>query len=1012
MRIFPVIPPWKPRSGIVLDLISGTLLAVLPWATLASGQSYEWTTVAGSTGGVGFRDGPAGTAMFKRPLAIATDAAGNVYLSDTGNHTIRRIAPDGMISTVAGKGGVPGQLDGPGDQARFNQPGGIALADDGSLLIADTGNHTIRKISPGGMVTTVAGEAGVSGHGDGSGTTARFSSPTALTLAPGGLLFVADTANHLIRRITPAGAVSTFAGQAGTPGAADGAPGVAHFNSPKGLAAAADGTLYVADTDNCLIRTIAPDGRVGTLAGQALAFDHVDGIGTEASFYDPEGIVVDSARNVYVTDPSYGTIRKISASDAMVTTVAGDITAANPGRIDGIGTATLFNEPHGMAIATDGSLLVADTGNHALRRVTTGGVVTTFVVNPPRRSGAVDATGTNARFRIPFGLTVDGNGVLFIADTGNYTIRQISPAGDVTTFVGTAGLSGSADATGAAARFMSPRAVAIGPGGVAYVADFGSNNDGKVRKVTPARAVTTLAGNPGTLPPAEAFYYLTGLTVDPSGNVFVSDFTSLRKITPAGVSSLFAGQNRIVTEVPGGGTMIGWRYSGPADGTGNSAYFNHPSAVAIDADRNLFVTEYGGCIIRKVTPTGQATTVAGTLDNTRAIPGFADGTGAAARFRNPRGIAVDAHGTVYITDSGNHVIRKLSPAGVVTTIGGLPGYAGCGEGTGDRALFNQPYGITVDASGTLYVADTANDRIVKGVATLQPDLVVADSAGNHFAAGSPALDFGHVAPALTGPAQTLTVINAGNTPLSITGLELSGANSSDFIVDRTGLPGSIPANGSGVIRVTCHPAALGPLSALLRIFTNDPDTGSLAIGLRGMGNSLPVFGGYAVSVPPVSPVVISSTKLVASAFDADGDALTVTAVAWPNQSSTGLRLEGDSIRIVPSASSLTGSWKFLATLTDARGGTVTGTVTVTFQAPTADGAGSMASNPPRLTVLPDGTISVAFHGIPGRSYVLQRSANLTNWLSLATLTADSSGRILHIDAAPLLPNGYYRLASP
>lgn len=988
--------------------LSALLLLALTCTNRISGQDYEWSTFAGNNGGVGFVDGPSGVASFKSPVAVAIDATGDIYLADTGNHTIRKISPAGMVSTLAGKGGISGNLDGSGDQARFNRPGGLVLDDDGSIFVADTGNHTIRKISRAGMVTTLAGESGVSGHSDGMGRAAHFSSPVSIALAPNRELFVADSANHVIRRISAAGWVTTFAGQAGMSGSADGGPEVARFNAPRALAIDEDGTLYIADSDNCLIRRISSHGEVTTLAGQALAFDYVDGIGTEARFSSPEGIVVDSAHNLYVADAPSGTIRRIAASDRMVTTLAGNIDATEPGRIDGTGTAALFNEPRGLAFASDGSLLVADTTNHALRKVTTGGEVTTIAVNPPRESGAVDAVGTAARFRSPYGLTVDGEGNLFIADTGNRTIRRISPGGEVTTVAGAAGLTGTADGTGAAARFMSPRAVAFGPGGVAYVADVVSTRDSTIRKITPTGAVSTLAGTPGTLAYVDSLYFLTGLAVDASGNVFATDRTSVRKITPLGIASVFAGQKRLL--VPGMDLLF-WSV-GTSDGTGTAASFTDPSGLAIDGNRNLYVTESGGCVVRKVTSAGQVTTLAGAISGIKGVPGASDGNGSAARFRSPHGVAVDARGTLYIADSGNHTIRKISPAGVVTTIGGLNGYAGSGEGAGDRALFNQPFGIAVDSSGTLYVADTVNQRIVRGVAPLASNIVVADSAGNHFSSGGPALEFGNVAPSTAGRAQILAVFNTGDTPLDITDVAVIGDNAATFACDRAELPASIPPDGTGVIRVTFNPDGLGLRNAILRISNNDPDESTFDIALRGTGNSLPVFSGYAISSPPVAPVRISLKKLLASAFDPDGDAMKVTSVGWPTNSLGSLVLSSDSIDFTPSYSNFEGKRTFLATITDARGGSVTGNITVTWQTTTASGAGSMTSNPPQLTLQPDGTAKVAFHGIPGRTYQVQRSPTLATWEHVADVIADPSGDVVFIDPNPPKPSAYYRLAAP
>ena len=988
------------------------LLAAMLSATVslpALGQGYEWTTFAGSTGGVGFRDGPLAEAGIRGPMAVATAANGTAYLTDTGHHTIRMITSDGMVSTLAGKPGVSGSVDGTGDRARFNNPGAITVDGGGNLYVADTGNHTIRKISPAGTVSTLAGEAGVAGHSDGAGNAAHFFLPAAITLAANGDLLVADTANHLIRRITPDGLVSTFAGQAGIPGSTNGNISVALFNTPRGLAIDNGGTLYITDSANRVIREITADGNVATRAGLAGVAGSVDGIGSAARFSNPNGIVIDVSQNIYVTDFNSRTIRKIAASDNSVTTLAGKAGTGGAGSADGSGANAQFTRPGGMAVASDGSLLVADSGNNTLRNVTTAGVVTTLIANSIADAGAIDATGTSARFRIPSGLTVGGTGTVYVADTGNRTIRAISASGVVSTFAGTAGLSGTADASGANARFTSPRAVTLGPGGTFYVADVVDTRNSTIRKISPAGVVSTLAGTPGTLAAADTLYFVNGVAVDSVGNVFASDLNSIRKITSLGVVSLFAGEKRFVFGA--NGEFLGWN-SGITDGTGEFASFIDPTAVAIDSGGNLYITESRGGVIRKVTPGRQVTTLAGLSNGSNGISGANDGTGTTARFLNPKGIAVDAHGTLYISDTGNHTIRKMSPAGVVTTIGGLAGYAGSGDGIGDRSLFNGPSAVTVDSSGNVYVADTVNQRIVKGVPLPVPEIVVQHPDGSHLSIGGPGLEFGSVVPSATTPTQILRVYNTGKTQLDISNLELIGNHISSFTFDRSGLPISLPPDGTGVIRVTFSPSGLGSRSASLRISNNDPDEGSIEISLHGTGNSLPVFSGYAVSSPPVATVSISIAKLLSAAIDPDGDALTVTSVGWPTTSGGGLVLQSDSILFSPSSPYFNGTWTFLVTITDARGGSVTGNVSVTWQSSTTSGSGSMTTNPPQLTMQAGGKPRIAFHGIPGRTYLIQRSQTLTTWENVANITADPTGNVIFNETSPPLPNAYYRIAIP
>jgi sugar lactone lactonase YvrE len=223
--------------------------------------------VAGASQAPGSADGTGQTARFSSPSAIAVAADRTAYVADTGNHTIRRVAADGTVTTIAGLAGTIGSADGPGAQARFNAPGGIAMASNGIVYVADTGNHTIRAIDAAGNVTTLAGAAGTSGSADGTAGAARFSQPRGLAIDGTGALVLADTGNHTIRLVTAAGAVTTSAGLAGTPGAADGAPGAARFNAPRGVTAGAAGTLFVADSGNHTIRQIAADGTVTTIGG-------------------------------------------------------------------------------------------------------------------------------------------------------------------------------------------------------------------------------------------------------------------------------------------------------------------------------------------------------------------------------------------------------------------------------------------------------------------------------------------------------------------------------------------------------------------------------------------------------------------------------------------------------------------------------------------------------------------------------------------------------------------------
>lgn len=324
-------------------------------------------------------------AFFPFPSSIALDGAGNLYVSDASANTVQKIDTLGQVSLLAGTSGTAGSADGTGAAARFNQPGGIVLLASGALIVADTANATIRQVTAEGAVTTLAGAAGTRGGVDGTGTAANFSSPVGVERDAQGNIYVADAMNNTVRRITPAGAVTTVAGSAGATGAADGTGSSARFNFPTGIAVDGGGNLYVSDTTNNTLRKITPGGAVTTLAGLPGVSGMDDGTGAAAFFNRPAGLAVDAAGNLYVADAGNSTIRKVTAG-GVVTTLAG--TPGVGGLEDGTGIQTLFNQPKDLALNSAGDLYVADTGNATIRKITSAGVVTTLAlsaapVSPP-----------------------------------------------------------------------------------------------------------------------------------------------------------------------------------------------------------------------------------------------------------------------------------------------------------------------------------------------------------------------------------------------------------------------------------------------------------------------------------------------------------------------------------------------------------------------------------------------------------------------------------------------------
>ncbi len=628
-----------------------------------------------------------------------------------------------QISTLAGTAGtVINSQDGTGENAQFYFPRGVATDDQGNLYVADSANNTIRKVTAEGTVTTYAGSAGEQGRTDGQGTIARFVDPYGITSDRNNNLYIADTSNNAVRKITPDGNVSTIAGNP-------------HFLEPRGVAVDSAGNVFVADYGNDIVQKVSPNGTATHFAGTLGSPGNQDGTGTQARFRGLMGIAVDQADTIYVADTSNRVIRKITPT-GVVTTFAG---SGMDGTEDGTGIAASFSEPRALAVDDLGNLYVTDYNAHTLRKITANGTVTT-IAGAPRSAGSEDGAGSVARFYAPSGVAVDQERTLFVADTLNNTLRRVDASGTVTTLAGLAGRTSSVDGTGPAARFEDPYALTADSDGNIYVADA---TDHSIRKITAEGVVTTLAGLPGTFGDADGngdearFNTPLGISVDSNGTVYVADTgnETIRKISVDGDVSTLAGS-------PGS--------TGARDGTGSFARFSGPYGVAVDTSFNVYVVEARGSTVRKITADGTVSTIAGTS----GVNGMTDATGSAASFLVPFDIAVDSLGNLYICDHGNHAIRKVAPDGVVTTLAGN-GTPGAQDGTGSEARFKFPSGIAVDATGTVYVADNDNHAIRQ----ITPEGVVTTIAGALGVTGS---SDGTGTEARFFNAKDVTVDNSGN----------------------------------------------------------------------------------------------------------------------------------------------------------------------------------------------------------------------------------------------------------
>jgi sugar lactone lactonase YvrE len=847
---------------------------------LAFGQTdyppYTFTTMAGEAQAVGCTDGNGSTARFNSPAGVAVDSVGNLYVADTGNSTIRKVTPAGAVTTLAGLAGVTGSADGIGSAARFNHPQGVAVDIRGDLYVGDTNNSTIRRIASDGMVTTFAGQAGANGNVDGAGSVARFCGPLSMAVDQSGIVYVADRGNYTIRKITPDGVVSTVATSlAATFGLSN--PG----DGPESVAVDAAGNVYAADYVHWIgglrkialdgivttlatfygsfvlavdrsgniyeanqiapwerLKRITPEGVVSTLTG--IGADSVDGTGFVTPFVDPGGIAVDAVGNIYVTERGNNTIRKGQA-DAFAPTVtnqpADQTITAGWNAVYSVTAEYSLPITHQWQWKAGGSTTWSDLNNDATFSGTTtatllvtavteamnggsfrcvianaiGSVISapaglTVLVSPLLTVstlagkagvfGSDDGKGGSARFSAPTDLAVDHIGNIYVADTNNHTIRKITPAGVVTTLAGRAGFSGGLDGTGTVAQFHSPAGVAIDASDNVYVAD--TDNDA-IRKIAPTGMVTTLAGTgwgssdaTGT---AARFHYPSGIVTDTAGNLYVADTLNdtIRRITPDGVVTTLAGQ---------AGSL------GNADGVGSAARFDGPQGLALDGAGNLYVADSDNLAIRKLTLSSGAVTKVAGWD--RATLGFApnDGPVARAQFNFPCGVAVDGAGNLYVADTDNHTIRQITPAGIVTTIAGLPGTFGSADGVGAAARFNYPSGIAVDDAGNLYIADTNNHTIRLAYFAAAP-AITAQPQSQTVTVGS-AVQFSVTASGQPTPTyqwflDSAVISGATSSTLGLTKVQSSQAG--NYTVTVTNSSGSATSNAA---TLTVNPATSAP----------------------------------------------------------------------------------------------------------------------------------------------------------------------------------------------------------
>jgi len=628
------------------------------------------TLVAGNgTAGFSGDDGLATSAAFNTPLGLARDSVGNLYIADSANSRIRKVS-NGVITTVAGNG-TPGFSGdgGPATSAQLAGPSNVAVDTAGDLYIVDTGNQRIRKVS-NGIITTVAGNGaqGYSGdHGPAAG--AHLYNPSAVAIDSAGNLYIADSYNNRIREVSN-GVITTVAGGAPPTGTApilgpglppyggfggDGGPATAaQLYDPSGVAVDSAGNLYIADFYNGRIREVS-NGVINTVAGGGASLS--DGSATRAKLA-PFRVALDPSGNLYLSDLSGNRIRKVSGG--VITTLAG---TGQPPPVysgnNGPAISALLNQPVGVATDTAGNLYFADSGTDRVHKVS-GGVITTVAGNGTFGYTGDTGPATSAELNYPIGIALDSAGNLYIADSHNSSVRKVSN-GVITTVAGN-GMQGFSGDGGPAtsAQLNNPTGVAVDAAGNLYIAD---SDNGRVRKVSTNGLITTVAGN-GILAPSNG--------------------------------------------IPGGRGYGGFSGDG---GPATDAQLSTPTSVTVDSAGNLYISDYDNNRVREVSH-AIINTVAGSGPN-GGFAGFGGDGGPATsgQLNGPWGTAVDSAGNLYIADTGNNRVRKVSN-GVITTIAGSTtgGFYG-DHGPATSAGLNSPLGVAVGSAGSVYIADSQNSRV-------------------------------------------------------------------------------------------------------------------------------------------------------------------------------------------------------------------------------------------------------------------------------------------------------------
>jgi len=870
------------------------------------------------------------------PVGLGLDSNGNLYVVDTHANRVY-IVSSGIVTVFAGTGGQGLSGDtGLATAAELSLPTGLFVDANNNIFIADSGNNVIRKVAATtNIITTVAGNGTPGFTGDnGSPTSAQLNNPTGVFVDTANDIFIADSGNNAIREVvagTPP-VIQTIAGSAlGTPGfTGDGGPATsATLRNPQDVALDGNNNIFIADHDNNAIREVlAADKTIHTYAGSPTGVAGVTGEGglaTAALLHSPSEVFTDANNNLFVADTGNSIIREVTVVDKKIHAVAGNGTSGFGG--DG-GTATLaqLSSPRGLFVDSSENIYISDTGNSFVRLVTAlDGRIHQDVGNGTLSFSGDSFPATGASLSAPNGVAVNGVGDIFIADTSNNVIRRVlNSTGIIQTVagIGTAGLGGN--------NGLATSALLNGPSGV-FVDGFGNffiadTNNNEVREVLAATGnIKTVAGNGTAGFNGDNGFAVnaelsgpTGVSVDGSGNIFIADRGNnvIREVTAA---------DSLIHTVAGNHTAGFSGDNGPA----TSAELSAPADVAVDAFGDIFIADTGNNVVREVLATGPtAGNIVPFAGNHTGSPGFSGDNGppTAALMNGPAGVVLDPSGDVFIADTKNQVVREVLFGGNIQTVAGnhTAGFSGDGAAA-TSAMLQSPSGLSVDTLGGLEIADTGNNRIRDVAGLVQVPAVTLSAA---------TLTFNSQVIGSVSAAMSVMVTNSGAAPMSVGNVgitdSVTGAITTNF-TQTNNCTVRLAPGANCTVNVKFAPPSGGPFAANLNISDSAPGSPQV-VTLTGTGVSAVVLAPIGLSFPlqingtSGTPLSITLTNNQAVPVNFIGS----PAVTISNQSPTGSFSQQNTCGVTVAAG---GTCTITVTFTPQATGANSATLVITDDAP-------------------------------------------------------------------------------